>query len=432
MGTLRPLQLVGGLAASLLLAAPGCGTENGETAGGGGIGTGGAAGSAGGGQAGTGTGGIGPKSCGGPADCDAGTFCSADGLCIPDGTCGSKSDCAMGEYCTATNTCLPDGMCATKQDCGDGEDCNGGACVPGGGCGAEEFQIEAIPPNMLVVLDRSCSMRRDLMNNINLAGPNKWTFAVDAINQLTTNFNGKIRWGLTLFPDTTGGDCGQGAPAVPVAAGTETAIQTLLNNATNQSDANYPSGPCVTNIDSAIEQASTQPELMDTSRENFAVLITDGKQAGCNKFGGDSGTEMMLAQMFAAGISTFVVGFGGGSSIDPAQMDKFAIAGGVPNSGNRKYYKADNAAQLDAALAAIAASVIGCTYTLDNEPENENDVFVFFDNQSVPRDPALTEGWQYDPATKQLTFYGAACTQLKSGSVMDVDVVFGCNEPTPE
>ena len=203
-----------------------------------------------------------------------------------------------------------------------------------------------------------------------------------------------------------------------------------MNNALATSDTNYPNGPCVTNIDSAMQLASVQPELADTSRANFAVLITDGSQYGCNLDGGNAGTEAILTQMHAAGVSTFVVGFGSGTN--PTQMDKFATAGGVPLSGSPMYYQADNAAQLEMALGTIAASVIGCTYELATAPDNGQDIFVFFDNAKVPRDPAKTEGWEYDSGSNQLTFYGTACDQLKAKQVSDVDVVFGCDEPTPE
>jgi hypothetical protein len=56
---------------------------------------------------------------------------------------------------------------------------------------------------------------------------------------------------------------------------------------------------------------------------------------------------------------------------------------------------------------------------------------VFFndDPTPIPSDPA--QGWQYDPATNQITFYGSSCQALQSGSVSDVDVVYGCTEPPP-
>ena len=51
---------------------------------------------------------------------------------------------------------------------------------------------------------------------------------------------------------------------------------------------------------------------------------------------------------------------------------------------------------------------------------------------SIPRDPTHMNGWDYDPATNQITFYGPACDALKAGTVTDVDIVFGCDEPTPD
>ncbi len=380
-------------------------------------------------------GGLLGRPCVADTDCGTDEFCSVTQVCTPDGSCGSDGDCVSGEYCSSTRECIPLGTCTADADCAEVETCDpNGACVPGDGCGGQEFGIEIIAPNMFIVLDRSCSMRRDLTNTINLAGPNKWTFAVAAINQLTTNFDGQIRWGLSLFPDRTGGDCRQDAPAVPLADGMEPTIQGLLNAALNQSDTNYPDGPCVTNIDTAVEQASQQPDVMSVTRPTYVLLITDGKQAGCSRAGGDSGTEMILASMFAGGVPTFVVGFGdagSGGVIDPVQMDAFAVAGGVPRSGTPKYFQADDALQLDQALALIAGSIVGCNFTLSDTPADPADVFVFFDDQKVTRDPSGAEGWDYDGASNSITFYGSACDSLKAGQVVDVDVVFGCDEPTP-
>jgi hypothetical protein len=38
----------------------------------------------------------------------------------------------------------------------------------------------------------------------------------------------------------------------------------------------------------------------------------------------------------------------------------------------------------------------------------------------------MMNGWLYDPTTNTIVFYGAACDQLRDGTVMDVDVVLGC------
>ena len=56
---------------------------------------------------------------------------------------------------------------------------------------------------------------------------------------------------------------------------------------------------------------------------------------------------------------------------------------------------------------------------------------VFFENtEPVPRDPTHTNGWDYDPATMRLTLYGSYCGRIQDRSVDDVDVVFGCPDPT--
>ena len=147
---------------------------------------------------------------------------------------------------------------------------------------------------------------------------------------------------------------------------------------------------------------------------------------------GDNGTTMIIQQMHdMANVSTFVLGFGAG--VDPAQMDKFATAGGVPSAGMNKYYDASDQASLDAALTTIANKTLGCTFVLAEVPPNPDEIYVFFDNvNSISRDPTHMKGWDYDAASNQVTFYGQECDDLKAGNVTDVDIVFGCNEPTPD
>jgi len=369
---------------------------------------------------------------GGAGGTGSGSGASADG-----GGISTSCDpaCADDERCGVTGQCLTQGQCADDQDCAQGLLCDAASqtCVPGGACGGLEVALESIPPNLLIVLDRSCSMRRDLNNNINIAGPNKWTYSVDAISELTTVHESQMRFGLTLFPDKgDGNQCKQGAASISVAPGNESAIQALLTSALDTDNTNYPDGPCVTNIDTALEQASLQSELVDAERDNFVVLITDGKQAGCSAAGGDAGSLSLLTQMSNMGISTFVVGFGGGT--DANQMNAFAVAGGVPKAGPEAYYQANNAAELEAALDAIAKATLPCVFELDEAPPDLDDVYVFVQNDpaGVPRDPAHQDGWDYDAATNQIELYGPTCDAIKNGEVDDIDVVFGCDAPTAD
>jgi hypothetical protein len=377
------------------------------------------------------TGGTGGS--GGASDLDASADSSAtggSGGLIGDGgvATGCNPPCDAPQFCSVTKVCIDQGTCRDPGDCQEGMTCDTStsSCVPGSECGSQEAQTEAIPPNLLIVLDRSCSMRK-------LVGTQtKWQIAVAALEYLTTQFSGKIRFGLTLFPDTVTPDCKQGAIPIPVAPGNEAAIQDLLDASLASSDPNYPDGPCVTNIDTALTQAATEPALDDPERKSFILLVTDGKQAGCSAAGGDQGTTQAITDLYQnRGVPTFVVGFG--AEIDPAQMNIFAAAGGVPNPDpNVDYYQAEDQTSLQAAFDSIATQTLGCTYVLDKTPDDPDKIYVFFDNtQEVPRDSSHQNGWDYDPSTNQVTFYGEACEDLKTGTVTDVDIVLGCKAPTP-
>lgn len=334
---------------------------------------------------------------------------------------GCKPACSDTQICSITNVCIDKGTCAAPGDCPAGMTCDASKkCVPGGECGGEHATATAIPPNLLIVLDRSCSMRSKVGTET------KWQIAVKAISDMSTKFGAKIRFGLTMFPDTDTAQCAQGKIPIAPAAGNETKINKLLTAALATTDPNYPDGPCVTNIDTAVQQAQKCPELADKTRQDFAILMTDGAQAGCSDAGGAAGAEMIIADMAKVGIKTFVIGFGGG--VDAASLNKFATAGGVPATGATKYYDAADGPALVKALDVIAKAALGCTYTLDKTPPDPTKIFVFFDGKDVSKDD--TNGWSYDPATNTVTFHGSSCDQIKSETVKAVDIALGCKSST--
>ncbi len=337
--------------------------------------------------------------------------------------------CDPPQFCSVLGVCIDPGTCLDDGDCDPGLECDEGVCVPGGGCGSEEVAVDPVAPNLLIVLDRSCSMR----TKVN--GVRKWTMAVEAIGAMTTEFAGQIRFGLILFPDKVQPKCQQDEITIAVAPDNEADIQSLLEASLDPQDLYYPDGPCVTNIDTAMEQAATQePALDDTDRSSYVLLITDGKQAGCSAAGGDSGTTAIIEELCQdREVSTFVLGFGGG--VDPNQLNIFAEAGCVPTGDpDEAYYRAEDQPSLEAALETIANATIGCVLQLEDEPEDPDAIYVFFNDEPtpIPRDPNHENGWDYDEDTNQITFYGAACEALQDGTVTDVDVIFGCAEPVPD
>lgn len=343
-----------------------------------------------------------PKACS-PA-CESPQFCSFLGVCIDEGACAHDADCAGDLVCDAAE----------------------GECVLPDQCGAQEIKADAVPPNLLLVLDRSCSMPKPSGE----PDKTKWEVAVEAIAKLMASNTDGIRYGLTLFPDTEGDRCEQTQYAVQVGPGQETAIETLLTAALDRADPNYPNGPCVTNIDTAMAQAASVPELFDDTRENFVLLITDGKQYGCNLDGGDNGTRDIIKALYDdRGVATFVLGFGSG--VDPDQLDVFALAGGRPNAAdpNNDFYQAEDQASLDAALATIAKKTLGCIYTLDEVPDLLDKIYVYFDSYEVAQDGSQQNGWDYDPVSNKLTFYGQACADLEQNKVQDLRILYGCKPP---
>ena len=350
-----------------------------------------------------------------------------DGSTGDSGNPGCNPACVSTLKCGAKGNCIAVGTCEGDADCGPGTICDlkTSTCVPGGGCGAQAIAADPVPPNMLVVLDRSCSMTDKVPVQT------KWQIAVAALKTMTTTYAGKIRFGLTMFPDTDNVACTQAAIPVPTGPANESKIQTMLTSALLTSDPYYPDGPCVTNIDTAMSQAATDPGFLDKTRQNFAMLVTDGSQAGCNAGGGNAGTTATITAMAGKGVKTFVIGFGSG--VNAAALNQFAVAGGVPVvNPTTKYYDAADQKSLDTALQTIAALTLSCTFKLGTVPPDPNKLFVFVDKKTqVSRDPNKTQGWDYDPVTNQVTLYGQVCTDLKAGTIKLVDIVYGCPEVLP-
>lgn len=340
------------------------------------------------------------------------------------GSAGCSPECKPPQVCSQSGSCIAPGTCLVDGDCGNGLVCNASTkiCEPGSSCGVTKISAEQKEPNLLLVLDRSCSMKGY-----------KWQTAVAALNKLTTAYKDKIHFGLILFPDTVKPNCEQdGGPIIPIKSGAEAQIQSLLTKALSNTDPYFPKNPCVTNIDTAMEQAATEPELFKKNRKSFVLLMTDGAQAGCSAAGGDKGTEKIIADLFSKKVGTFALGFSKG--VDPKQMDKFAVLGGYPNPDPaHDFYLAEDEASLDAALATIAKQTLSCDYVLQSDPPDPDGIYVFFDKtDQIPRDKKHQEGWDYDPATKTVSFHGTACQDLKSGNVAKLDIVFGCaNETIP-
>jgi hypothetical protein len=80
----------------------------------------------------------------------------------------------------------------------------------------------------------------------------------------------------------------------------------------------------------------------------------------------------------------------------------------------------------------IAAEIIppSCTIMLEGASRDPALFQVRFDGGAlIPRDESHGRGWDYEAGSNTITFYGAECTAIQSGSVVDVQVDFGCPGP---
>src|SRR5262245_5746204 len=99
------------------------------------------------------------------------------------GSCSASVPCPAPRVCTVIGQCVdPDAACADDSQCEAGKLCSSTShtCVAGGACGSQRVQPQAVPGNLLIVLDRSCSMR-----GLVGAGVTKWDAAVAALTRLT-------------------------------------------------------------------------------------------------------------------------------------------------------------------------------------------------------------------------------------------------------
>jgi MYXO-CTERM domain-containing protein len=209
------------------------------------------------------------------------------------------------------------------------------------------------PASVMVVLDKSSSMQTGT-----IAGATKWDIAVQGLGQVLSAYQTKAEFGLMTFPKPS--QCGPGSLDVAPALTNRDSILASLSSPP-------PAAGNWTPMAQTLVVAASEPTLVQAAGARHVVLITDGWQ-WCSPY--DPATRYdgvdAIAELNAAGVTTWIVGFGG--EVDASALNRMAVAANTARPGcdptntdpaapNQCYFQVDNASELVIALTAIAGTI---------------------------------------------------------------------------
>jgi hypothetical protein len=278
-------------------------------------------------------------------------------------------------------------------------------------CGGQQFSVERVPPNVMLVLDRSGSMGGAISSG---SATTKWNDLKAALQTLVTNYDSKIRLGAAIY--SSDGNCA-----------TNELHALAPSNGTNilaKVNANGPAGNTPTA--GTLAKVIAQGALNDPTRENVVVLATDGIP-NC----GDVDVNGKITQLYnaAPSVKTYVIGLGDGTASNPMLLNAWAESGHTARPGATKYYQTNSPAELKAAFDTIAGGIASCTFKLGQSAPDPSKLYVDQNGAVLAQDPV--NGYTYDAAGPSVTLHGAACDKLKNDPMSKIGVLYGCPEPPP-
>ena len=298
-------------------------------------------------------------------------------------------------------------------------------------CGQTSVSVMPVPPDILIVQDKSLSMSMDPSGGncapTAAAGCSKWSQVSAAMDTVVMATQGTVNWGLIFF----GSDnmCGVNTtPIVSIAPNNYTAVAAAY--AGNQPTSYTPTESAV---DAAVAYMKTVPD----QNPKYLLLATDGipncKPGDRTVTDDDSpGATTAVMNAAAAGFPTFVVGIG--DTMGDATLNMFATAGGEPQTGSADgnlFYEVNSTSDLVAALTKIVGQATSCSFPLTGVSGDLEKVAVSAKDASGNTIEIMQDavnGWSYTDATKTaIILNGDACNNLKSVTYTGFQFIYTCS-----
>ena len=343
---------------------------------------------------------------------------------LSTGSGGSAGSKGSGGHGTGGTVVLGTGGLGSGGDVGIAVD----AAPPN--CGQTSVTVMPVPPDILIVQDKSLSMSMDPSGGncgpTAAAGCSKWAQVSAAMDTVVMATQGTVNWGLIFF----GSDnmCGVNTtPIVSIAPNNYTAVSAAY--AGNQPTSYTPT-------ESAVDAAAAYMKTVPDQNPKYLLLATDGipncKPGDRTVTDDDSpGATTAVMNAATAGFPTFVVGIG--DTMGDATLNMFAMAGGEPQTGSADgnlFYEVNSTADLVAALTKIVGQATSCSFPLTGVSGDLEKVAVSAKDASgntieIMQDPV--NGWSYtDPTKTAIILNGDACNDLKSVTYTGFQFIYTC------
>jgi hypothetical protein len=303
-----------------------------------------------------------------------------------------------------------------------------GMSNPDMNCAAVNQGATQLPPDILIIQDRSGSMdwSPDASCMRNCGANSRWNQVTAALNQVVTSTDTTVNWGLKFFGSSTNSCNVTATPEVPIGPMNGAAIMAAIGRTTTGS-------PTPTRV--GVNVAAAYMATLTDSNPKYLLLATDGlptcdPNQPTNMNGDDSlGAEQAVTDAFNMGFKTFVVGIG--DTMGATTLNQMAMNGGMPQTGAAtSFYQVTDTASLVTALQTILGKVASCQFNIGTAPNNMTSVDfidVFGDGTPIPRDTTHTDGWDYtNDAHTAIQVYGPRCDMVTAGTIMNVTVTFRC------